>query len=870
MLRMLFIEKLEQLAIQACHVQAQQETARWWANRLLAAAQVNQKAAMLEALGRSDPDLDPYFVARLNERLHDEEGIWLMVQPWIEARTGSAAGELLYEDRRREAAVQMAVSNALASLRQLSQIDYSEIFETVSRVEAILRTDPQRVYADSSFRTRDQCRRAVERIARHSHSTEVEVAALAIKAAEAAPIGATRERHVGFYLLDRGLEAIDADVHAHLPFTDRLGRVLKHHATLAYLGGLFVITAALLLLLAAAGYHARLHPAILGVLLLLAAFPLSELAIHMVQAFVVGILPPTELPSLSFEETGIPVDAAALVVVPMMLNSVDSIRGEAEKLEVRFLGNRDEHLSYSLLADFADAQQQEMPQDEHLLNTAIQAIEDLNARYDNRFLLFTRPRVWSETQQRWIGWERKRGKLEELNAFLTGGKIEAGRFFVRVGKLRERIRYVITLDADVQLPTGTARALIETAFHPLNRPELAADGRSIRRGYGIIQPRVSTALPGSTATSFTRLFTDTTGTDPYCHAVSDAYQDLFGEGLYHGKALYDVDAFHGVLRGRFPEETLLSHDLIEGAFARVAYASNIEWFEEFPHDYQSYSRREHRWIRGDWQIARWIAPTVPIAGGRIERNPLSTINRWKVFDNLRRSLVPVATVLLLLLAWILKASPMLWSVAVGLTFLLPVVALTLQRLARYSEGDLEARREWSKDWLRTAVVIALLPHQSWLVCDAIVRSVYRLNVSKRHLLEWQTAEAATRQSRRHLNQFLLQAFFVCIGAAALMILLFEQGEVWPTFLYLGLWLASPEVVRWLGIPEARKTLRIREKDRLMLRRVARETWRYFDDNVTPSNNFLPPDNTQEALRIEVAKRTSPTNIGLCSSRPRRA
>ena len=352
---------------------------------------------------------------------------------------------------------------------------------------------------------------------------------------------------------------------------------------------------------------------------------------------------------MSFEE-GIPEDCRTLVVVPMMLLTPESVRGEIERLEVRYFANPGANLWFSLLADFTDAEEREMPEDDGLLGLAMKGIEQLNSRHGNgRFLLFHRPRVWCETERRWIGWERKRGKIEELNSFLNGGE---NREILRVGSLPEGIRYVITLDADTQLPHGSAQRLVETIAHPLNRVELTADERNHARGYTIIQPRVSITLPSATATRFSRLFTDARGTDPYCQAVSDVYQDLFGEAIYHGKAIYDVRAFHKILNGRFPQQRLLSHDLIEGAYVGVGLATDVELFEQFPYDYTSYSKRQHRWIRGDWQIASWILPRVPAATPP-ERtpNPLTLINRWKIFDNLRRSLAPAASLLLLLSSW---------------------------------------------------------------------------------------------------------------------------------------------------------------------------------------------------------------------------
>jgi cellobiose phosphorylase len=423
------------------------------------------------------------------------------------------------------------------------------------------------------------------------------------------------------------------------------------------------------------------------------------------------------------------------------------------------------------------------------------------------------------------------------------------------------IRYVITLDADTQLPATSARRLVETIAHPLNHAEIDPVTRTRRRGFTIIQPRVSIALPGATATRFTRVFADTTGTDPYCQSVSDAQQDLFGEAIFHGKAIYDVQAFRTTVGDRFPAETLLSHDLIEGAHVGVALASDIELFENLPLNYVSYCQRQHRWIRGDWQIAPWILPQVPAPGGQTDRNPLTLVNRWRILDNLRRSAVPVASLLLLLFGWLISAAPGAWSLVVGLAIVIPGFAPLLDRLARHIQGSV---REWhgaADELIRAGVMIAFLPHQAWLSVDAIVRVFYRRFISRRNLLQWQTAESAEADSRARI---MLRQMLTISGLSVLMMIVAGVEHAFaPTSVFLGLWVASPALMQWLGRPvPLPKRDRISVEDKHFLRRLARQTWRYFDDLVNAETNWLPPDNSQLALRVEVAQRTSPTNIGM--------
>jgi cyclic beta-1,2-glucan synthetase len=516
------------------------------------------------------------------------------------------------------------------------------------------------------------------------------------------------------------------------------------------------------------------------------------------------------------------------------------------------------------LSDYTDAVESEMPEDDGLLGLVVKGIEQLNARHGDRFILFHRRRVWCESERRWIGWERKRGKLEELNAFLNG---ETNGIVVSAGSVPAGIRYVITLDADTQPPHGSARKLIETIAHPLNRVELTPDGRNRVRGYTIIQPRVSITLPSATATRFSRLFSDARGSDPYCQAVSDVYQDLFGEAIYHGKAIYDVRAFHKILHKRFPEQRLLSHDLIEGAYVGIALATDIELVEQFPYDYTTYSKRQHRWIRGDWQIASWLLPRVPAADPTaLAPNPLTAINRWKIFDNLRRSLLPVAALLLLICSWSFHAVPVAASALVALVLIVPLLFQLLSRLAQRWRGDERAWREAHSDLNRAVIMAAFMPHQAYLAADAVCRTCYRLVVSKRNLLEWQTAEMSHLATALHPDAFRVHFFVISIASATFMLALAYRGiswnSAWTPFLFL--WVAAPALQHWIGLQRrALKRLeRVDIEDQRYLRRVARETWRFFDDLVEPEHNWLPPDNSQEAMRIEVAGRTSPTNIGM--------
>ena len=858
-LRMALIEALRQLGVRINWAQQLREATYLWANRLAASARrgTEEFDKMLARMETESIALEPFFITSLVEQLQDQESALAPLQHWIEDRLKTSVAELVRSQHTQEAAERVLIANAFGSLRVLSRIDFSKIFESVSLVEAQLRTDPS--YALSDFATRDQCRRVVERISRGSGVDEVAVARRAVNIAS----GATdpRSRHVAYYLLGDGVLRLEQETGSRTPFRIRLIRALRRGATLEYLGGSIGLTVCFMALALGFAWEAGVtEPGLLIMLGILALFPLSELSIQITNAFIISLLPPDPLPKMDFRE-GIPAEHATLVVVPMMLGSKKVVCKEIEKLEIRFLANREPNLFFGLLSDYLDAPEQSMPSDGALLNTAREGIAALNARYPgNRFLLFHRDREWSPSEEKWIGRERKRGKIEALNRYLC--RADSHEFQIE-GRLPLPVRYVITLDADTQLPPTTARRMIEAIAHPLNRVEIHPESHVRRRGFTIIQPRISIALPDATATRFTRIFADTAGTDPYCQAVSDAHQDLFGEGVYHGKAIYDVEAFHTTVGNRFPSETLLSHDLIEGAHAGVALASDIELFEALPLDYVSFSKRQHRWIRGDWQIASWMFSKVPSAARGKAPNPLTVMNRWRILDNLRRSLVPVASMMLLVFGWLISAAPGVWSLVVGLAIAIPGLAPLLDRFARWLQGSVSGWRGATDELVQAAVMVAFLPHQAWVAVDAIARAMYRLTVSRRYLLEWQPAQSTGDEAHQHLTSTVRQMLAISLGSVVLMTVLRIEGTFLSGAIFLGLWVASPAILHWLSqTPAPSLEGEVSRADREFLRGIARRTWRYFDDLVNADHNWLPPDNSQLALRVEVAERTSPTNIGL--------
>src|SRR5213596_3104546 len=867
MLRLQLLECLRTLAIQVEQQQSQSEEADFWANRLITAARHSSPRLlrMMEELVERHPEPTAHFSSELMAHLYDEEAALPLVRAWVERFLRAPFLEVMQQEHRRQAVQQTALADVINSCRLLAQIAWPEFFESVSWAESELAADPAGVYARLDFETGDRYRTAVEEIARWSKRSEQEIIDQTLSLAKAAEDEVAR--HVGYYLIDAGRLALERATGARVPRAERSRRWLRAHAAGAYFGSVLVLAVTMVAapLLFIAGSVSGVTLGLLGLLLLL---PASDLAVLAVNYFVTSVLLPQVLPKMSFKREGIPDDCRTLVVVPTLLTTAEAIQSELNRLEIRYLGNTDANLRFALLTDFTDAPRQNMPEDTEYIDIVARGIDELNGRYGaGRFFLFHRGRTWSESEQRWIGWERKRGKLEQLNRFLSGESAPELKGFLCTGDRTrlEGIRFVITLDADTQLLRGAARRMIETLAHPLNQARLSPDGRRVIRGYTIIQPSVSATLPSAMSTWFSRMFADPRGIDPYTHAVSDIYQDLLGEGSYHGKGIYELQTFHRLLSGRFPTAHLLSHDLLEGCHVRVGLATDIELLDVFPNSYIAWWSRQHRWIRGDWQIIDWLKSCVPLGDGRMEPNPLSAFNRWKIFDNLRRSLVQPAIVALLVAGWFLTPAPMLWSAIIAGIMLWSVLNSLLTLLFHPPPPGTRFWRDPRDRLLRVMLTVIFLADNAAMALDAIVRVIYRRITSYRLFLEWETAADAHRRARSRELQFILSRLWIPAACVFLFVGAASRGTAAMVaaapFLLLGA--LFPLAVMVINRPA--KSWRggtLTSDDRRFLRAVARRTWRYFDDFVGPQTSWLPPDNVQETPTREIFMRTSPTNIGL--------
>ncbi len=861
MLRLALLEHLHELIEHVERRQDERELADFWANRLLTASREDPEQILpfMNLLARRVVDPSAYLAQELTGHLFGETAAQAPLRSWLDRKLGMPTPDAIVQEQSLQAIQQLSLVNTLSSLRLLAQTDWSEIVEATSIVDLILRTDASGIYHEMDYATRDRYRKAVEQLSRRSGTSEVDVATAATRLAFAGETAI--ERHVGYHLIDAGRPALEALLEYRPTLSQRNERLMRIWPVGTYLGTSGVIGIAILAWTLYAA-HAPLSPMLI-ILALLAAIPISELALQITNLMVTKAIKPEVLPKMRFED-GVPAEFKTLVVVPMMLLTPESIKQEIDRLEIRALGNLDENLLFALVSDYSDADHQYMPEDAERLEVAKRGIQELGTRY----FLFHRERTWSETEQRWMGWERKRGKLEDLNSFLMHERDEtrvANMLQLGDAGALDGVRFVITLDADTELPRDAGRKLVATLAHPLNRAQLSPDGRKVERGYVIIQPRVTTTLPSATATNFSRLFTDSNGVDPYTRAVSDVYQDLANEGIYHGKGIYDLAAFHSVLNRRFPESHLLSHDLIEGAHSRAGLATDIELFDSFPSTVHSFIRREHRWIRGDWQIADWILPTVPANDGSRVPNPLSKMNRWKIFDNLRRSLIGPAYILLLVLVWRSGVAATTWTWLVVWAMLTPFVCHLFAHLTSNAPWKVLAGREPIDAIACGLIRTAFLPQQALMALDAIVSVWYRRIFTHQLMLEWETAHQVHVKTGNDVVRPIIAALWVPIFA-----LIVGDAVKSPTHPMAGivvsvltLWIASPVINLWLSVSTRRESDQdLSLADRKLLRLVALRTWRFFDHFVGPSTSWLPPDNFQENLTVEVANRTSPTNIGM--------
>jgi cyclic beta-1,2-glucan synthetase len=762
------------------------------------------------------------------------------------------------------------VSNCILGLRLLDTRSWQSFFENTSLVEAKLCTDPSKTYSLMDFNTRNCYRNVIEELGQGSAMSEVDIAQAAIDLASQSEN--QRQQHVGFYLIGPGREKLEAHCQYHISPKKRFHRWGLHQALPLYLTS--IMSGTLLLGGLAAGYAAVNQGSIWQIILalLLTLLPASAVTIHIINWIVTQVVPPRSLPRLNFQD-GVPPEFSTLVVIPSLLKNENELHFLLKQIENHFIGNADPSIHFALLTDFADAPQKEMPGEQQLIEKTKAEITRLNNRYGSEtyrpFLLLHRERGWNPAENCWMAWERKRGKLEELNRLLL--KQTPGSFTVQFGDLSifPSIRYIVTADADSILPRDSVRRLIGTLSHPLNQPEFDPISGKITDGYTVLQPRVQVHPAVANLSIFTRSFSGDVTLDLYSLAVSDIYQDLFAEGNFVGKGIYDLHAFERSMFNRVPENSILSHDLFEGLHGRCGLVTDITLFDDYPLQYLAFMHRLHRWVRGDWQLLPWLLPKVPSQGSEKICNNFSMLGRWKIFDNLRRSLVASATLALLLGGWLLLPNSVLvWTVLALSPYIMEFLTTLLSNLRNRKPNDPPdvTAQPLRKTALRLALDIVFLPHRVLVELDAILATLVRLTITRKHLLQWMTAAHTVYLLGRELKAAVAWREMVTASLLALAILVgmiaWNHINLLLAAPLLFVWLLSPYIAARISHLSNHPPARLNPDQQHSLRMLARTTWLFFEHFVGPEDHWLPPDHFQEDPRGLIAHRTSPTNIGL--------
>ncbi len=863
-LRLMLIENLRRLSLRILMARRSRAGADLFADQVLGAENKTKNIPLLlqslEGTALSQP-----FIVQLVHRLRDQEGVAMQVLEQVKVQVEAEGGSFeaaVSDEHQRQGAANVTVRNIITSMRLISDVNWETWFDSVSLVDRELREKSR--YGEMDFPSRTLYRTAVEELSRGSAHSEIDVAQICLALAhDAAGDDDSAARDPGYYLIGRGKALLEAKLGFRPPVLRRLRHAFRRLGLPGYLGAATVLSA-----LALAGLMVTVGKAVPAgavVLLLIAALlPALEAGLSILNYAVTRLLDAVTLPGLVLRDN-VPEHLRTLVAMPVLLVSRDDTEMLIDRLEVHYLSNSEGALYFALLTDWLDSLDEEpSPADLKLLETARAGIAALNKRHQgNRFLLLHRPRKYNAQQGLWMGRERKRGKLHELNKLLLSA--EDKDFFLIEGQVPKAVRYVLTLDADTRLPRDAARRLIGKMAHPLNQPRFDAVSGRVSEGYGILQPRVTPSLPtGHNGSLFQRIFSTPRGTDPYVFAVSDVYQDLFGEGSFAGKGIYDVAAFELALAGRIPENTMLSHDLFEGVFARSALVTDVEVVEEYPERYTVAALRQHRWIRGDWQLLPWILSSC---------HDLTPLGRWKMIDNLRRSLLPPATLVSIFSGWIVLPAfnAALWTcgiVVLGvIPPLLPAISGAMPRRRRHTfESRLKlVLSDFTAVFALAAANLMFLVHQAGMVSDAVLRTLYRLLISHKNMLEWTSAaQAANGRAPQLLAHYRLMGASVLAGLAALT-LAFERFDGLSVLIaaFGCLWLAAPAAAFLMSrVPQLADTHKILPRDAKALRLIARQSWGFFETFVTPSDSMLPPDNFQEDPDPRIAHRTSPTNIGL--------
>jgi cyclic beta-1,2-glucan synthetase len=865
MLRIALIQNISRVTERIMSAQNEKKQGEAVADRIINANTANRLEDEFTKIKNENIIFTPHFVERFIKILRDngidDEGVY----SWIDTRLEllqTTVDKMISLEHQREVNYQITIGNSISSIRTIEALNWREAFERLSKVEDILKKDPSGVYSQMDFESRDYYRHRLENLAGITGLGETFIAKKVIECAlEAESVfDEAYKKHIGYYIVDKGIKKLKEKINYKSTMVGGISDIARNSPVFFYLGtiicGILLVEAFILSLSVGNSGQSPLWRYIIAAAAIV--IPSSEIVISIFNWSINKLTVPRFVPKLELKD-GIPEECSTIVVVPTLLNNEKRVRELIGEIEIYYLANKERNLYFALLGDFKDSKNEHEESDHGIIETALREIRTLNEKYstgEDLFYFLCRYRKYNEKQDNWMGWERKRGKLMEFNSLLRGNNNTTYNVISSDISKLYKIKYVITLDADTQLPRDSAKKLIGAMTHVLNIPYLSDDKKRVLRGYGLMQPRVSVGIVNANKTMFSKIFSGETGIDTYTTAVSDVYQDLFGEGIFTGKGIYDIDVFEEILKDEIPENTVLSHDLLEGSYVRTALVTDIELIDGYPAYYNSSIKRLHRWVRGDWQLIKWIT----------KKTALSPLSKWKLFDNLRRSLLTPSIIILVILSLGTLPGNEPWLILAFLSILCPIIFDVSETVVSTVKGISLTGKLSSMKMVfeQVFLIFAFIPYMSYMMVDAIVRTLYRLYISKKNLLEWQTAADAEANSGKKLKNYIGSMWMGSAIALIIGILALRQSASVGFILFLPclIWLISPYIAYYISKDRISSSLHLDSKDERILRRIGRKTWAYFEDFVNNENNWLAPDNYQVDPANGIAYRTSPTNIAM--------
>ena len=769
--------------------------------------------------------------------------------------TGTTVSEVIKKEHFDIAVRKVSIGNSITSIKKIQRINFLEIFEKINGVEEILRQDPSHVYEKMEDKTKEYYRNKIKEISKKTKISEIYIARKALELSQGAKME-EKQAHIGYYLIDQGINQL----YEVLQYKNSR-QMSSKDKTRAYLLGIMALS-----ILLSVGISSFVKLNVISFFLFL--IPASEIAIQITQYVLSKMVKPKPIPKLDYSH-GIDEQHKTMVMIPTILKSKEKVQELMRKLEVFYLANQSENIYFTLLGDCSESSQRQEEIDLEIMKEGEEFVKRLNAKYRQEqdkmpiFGFIYRKRIWNEKEGSYLGWERKRGMITQFNDYLLGKIRNPFRVNTLENQVKEKIKYIITLDADTDLVLNSAFELVGSMAHILNQPVVDKEKHVVVDGYGIMQPRIGVNLDISYKTLFTKIFAGAGGVDSYTNAISDTYQDNFQEGIFTGKGIYDLEVYHTVLENQIPENKVLSHDLLEGSYLRCGLVSDLMLMDGYPTKYNSFMNRLSRWIRGDWQITKWLG----------WQSPLNLLSKYKIFDNLRRSLLEINLIIAMIYCYIIgiiELKPIYLGIcSMVIVAIFPFILELLNHCIFRKEGEEKQKTFTPKisgirgAILRGVITLGCLPYKAYISGKAIVKTLYRIIITHKHLLEWTTSEEAEKQAKSDLATYYNQMAVNVLAGIVTIGLGLLKGN--PFAILLGLWWSVTPIVMWYISKEIEKEKaieKLEDAEKEYVLEIGKRTWNFFETYLTEENNYLIPDNYQEDRKQKVVPRTSSTNIGL--------